>query len=206
MILTMPLLTITILDNYFSERSNTYINNHVQTYASYIFTELISQSIIKNIDMDNLLIIKYNNSARVDSVIINTKITNQILADVGRQIRQYLNDDELMKTFGSVYIPLAFLISKNIFASRGPKIEIMIIPMGTYKLDVQTTTDLRGINNSVIEVFLSLKVDLEAFLPFQKKQLETVTKIVLVSQLIQGEVPRYYYTSPWFNSFIPENN
>lgn len=202
----IPALFITFIDNYYSERTNTYINNQVQTYASYIFSELVSNSVINYLNENELLMIKYNQSGKVESAIVNTKITNQILADVGKEIRNYLTNDELLKAFGEVFLPLGYLFSKNIFATKGPKIKVTIKPMGTYKLDIHTSTDLKGINNSVLEVYLSLKVDLEAFLPLQKQVLKTDTKIILASQLIQGEVPRYYYTTPWFNPFIPEDN
>lgn len=191
LILLLPALILKAIDNYFSDRTTTFINKQIQTHASFVIANVISKQIVNELETENILQIKYNNQD-IESLIINTKVTNSLLGNLNEEVMRLLATEELEKAFGKIEFPLGYLFSQNILASYGPKIKVPIKPLGTYRADIVTLTKEFGINNSLIEVYLVFDIDLEALFPLSRRKLETKTKILLALQTIQGEVPRYY--------------
>ena len=202
----IPLIIISSADNYYSERTNMYIGKQISLSSTKTFQEIINKNILNQIDSNSLVTISYSDTSNISSVIINTKLVNNILNDAYTVIDEVFSN-HLEDYFVDLEIPLGTLISKSIFSGVGPNIKIPITPVGSYKLDILTNTVSYGINNSLIELYLKVEVDIEALIPLQKQKYPTETKIIILSQVIQGEVPKYYYSSNGDASFpyIPDN-
>lgn len=191
LILLVPALILKAVDNYYSDRTTVFINSQIQTHASFVVASIISEKIVPELETENILTAKYDNSG-VKSVVINTKATNAIFGMINERMGELLETEALNQAFGQVELPLGFLISQNILAGAGPKIRVPVKPLGTYRADIVTLTSEFGINNSLIEVYLVLDFGLEAFLPLAKRNVDATSKILLASLAVQGEVPRYY--------------
>ncbi len=205
MIIIIPALMIKIIDNYFSERTTLYIIKQADNMASNAVKDIIKLAVIPKIDIDNIIIIKYKNDKSIDSVIVNTKIINEIMGDASELVDELLSEDILDDTLHELVLPLGYVISPTLFATRGPKIRIHIRPIGAYNADIYTEVSSYGINNSLIEVYLLIQIDIEALVPLQPKSFVSETKIYLVSQIIQGEIPKYYYGTDASINYIPDN-
>ena len=201
----IPLIIVSFADNYYSDRTTMYIGKQIELASTKTFQEVVNQNVLNKIDPNTLVKINYNQTNNVNSVIINTPIVNNILNEAYSVIEEVF-DKHLEEYFLDLEIPLGTLISKSIFSGLGPDIKIPITPVGSYKLDILTNTMSYGINNSLIEIYLSIEVDIEALIPLQKTKFPCKTKIIILSQVIQGEVPKYYYSSNVNDSFpyIPE--
>lgn len=206
LIIFIPLVVVSFADNYYSDRTTMYIGKQIELASTRTFQEVINKNILNEIDANSLVSITYNDVNSVSTVIINTKLVNQILDDAHLVVSEVFSD-HLEEYFLDLEIPLGTLISKSIFSGMGPTIKIPITPVGSYEIDILTNTTPYGINNSLIELYLSIEVDIEALIPLQKTSFPSATKIVILSQLIQGEVPKYYYSSNGDESFpyIPDN-
>ena len=112
----------------------------------------------------------------------------------------------LEKELSELSLPLGMLISNSLIASSGPHIKIKIKPIGAYSADVYTDISTFGINNSLIEVYLNIVIDIVALIPLQHQTIRTETKIYLISQVVQGTVPNYYYGNGVNVDYIPDNN
>ena len=75
-----------------------------------------------------------------------------------------------------------------------------------YSADVYTDISTFGINNSLIEVYLNIVIDIVALIPLQHQTIRTETKIYLISQVVQGTVPNYYYGNGVNVDYIPDND
>lgn len=201
----MPATIIKIADNYFSERTTFYIIKQADNMASNAIKDIVKISVIPKIKMDEIIIIKYKNDQTIDSVIVNTKIVNEIMGQSSELIDELLSEDILDDTLHSLELPIGYIISPAIFANKGPKIKVEIRPIGAYSADVYTEVSSYGINNSLIEVYLLVTIDIEALIPLQTKNFVSQTKIYLISQVIQGVVPNYYYGNGTKVDYIPDN-
>ena len=205
-IVMIPTTIIIIADNYYSDRTTMYIGKQIEMSSTRMFQNVVHKNVLNNVDVKELVYINYNEISNVSSVIINTKLVNQILLDANIVLSQIFYE-HLDEYFVDLEIPIGTMFSKSLFAGMGPSIKIPITPVGSYKVDILTNTIPYGINNSLIELYLSIDVDIEALIPLQKTKFPSSTKIIILSQLIQGEIPKYYYSSNSGESFpyIPDN-
>lgn len=205
-IVIFPTTIIIIADNYYSDRTTMYIGKQIEMSSTRMFQSVVHKNVLNNVDVKELVYINYNEISNVSSVIINTKLVNQILLDANIVLSQIFYE-HLDEYFVDLEIPIGTMFSKSLFAGMGPSIKIPITPVGSYKVDILTNTVPYGINNSLIELYLSIDVDIEALIPLQKTKFPSSTKIIILSQLIQGEIPKYYYSSNSGESFpyIPDN-
>ncbi len=206
LIIFISLVFLSFADNYYSDRTTMYIGKQIERTSAKTFQEVINKNVLNEIDASELVIINYSETSNVSSVIINTKLVNQVLREAHLVIEDIF-DKHLEEYFLDLEIPLGTLISKSVLSKMGPIIRIPITPIGAYKIDVLTNTIAYGINNSLVELYLSIEVDIEALIPFQKKEFPCETQIIILSTIIQGEVPKYYYSSTGDASFpyIPDN-
>ena len=206
MILLIPAMLIKITDNYFSERTSMYIIKQADNMASNAIKDIVKIAVVPKIDMDKIIIIKYEKDNTIDSVIINTKIINEIMGDASQLIDELLSEEVLDDSLHELMLPLGYVISPTLFANKGPKIKVSIRPIGAYNADVYTDISAYGINNSLVEVYLLIKIDIEALIPLQTKSFVSETKVYLVSQIIQGTIPNYYYGNDANINYIPDND
>jgi sporulation protein YunB len=206
LIIFIPLIIVSFADNYYSDRTTMYIGKQIELASTKTLQEVVNKNVLNEVNSDDLVKISYSDTSNISSVIINTKLVNNILKDAYEVMDEVFNN-HLEEYFVDLEIPLGTLVSKSIFSGMGPNIKIPITPVGSYKLDILTNTISYGINNSLIELYLKINVDIEALIPLQKEKFPTETKIIILSQVIQGEVPKYYYSSNGDASFpyIPDN-
>lgn len=183
-----------------------YIGKQIELASTKTLQEVINGNILNEVNSSDLVSISYSDTSNISSVIINTKLINNILKDAYSVMDEVFNN-HLKEYFVDLEIPLGTLISKSVFSGLGPNIKIPITPVGAYQLDILTNTISYGINNSLIELYLKINIDIEALIPLQKERFPIETKIIILSQVIQGEVPKYYYSSNGDASFpyIPDN-
>ncbi len=206
LIIFIPLIIVSFADNYYSDRTTMYIGKQIELASTKTLQEVINRNVLNEVNSNELVNINYSDTSNISSVIINTKLVNNILNDAYSVMDEVFNN-HLEEYFVDLEIPLGTLVSKSIFSGMGPNIKIPITPVGSYKLDILTNTISYGINNSLIELYLKINMDIEALIPLQKEKFPTETKIIILSQVIQGEVPKYYYSSNGDASFpyIPDN-
>ena len=131
---------------------------------------------------------------------VDTIVVNKILALVSNLISDSLNNGQIEEKLGNVEIPLGQLCSQSLFANLGPKIKIETSPMSSYTTDLFTETKEYGINNTLLEVYIKAVINIEAFIPLKSQTISLETKIYLVSEVLQGNIPIYYFSGNLFEN------
>ena len=193
----IPLLSIKAVDNYFSERTNEFLEQAVAFAASDIFSSA-SLEVAALSSEENFLKYKYDSSNNITGVYVDTIVVNKILALVSNLISDSLNNGQIEERLGMVEIPLGQLCSKALFANIGPNIKIEISPMSSYTTDLFTETSEFGINNTLLEVYIKATISIEAFIPLKSQNITLETKIYLISEVLQGSIPIYYFSGNLF--------
>ena len=174
-------LLIIFFNNYFGERIEVYINKSVENKAVEIINDVLKEEVIPNIDSEKMLLINEK------GVIINNKNVSEVL---------YLVNDNISENFDMIKkevlkIPLSSIISEELL-NFGPNINIRINEIRSFKTDIVTIVEEYGINNSLLKLEILIEFDVESMVPFNKNVSNVKMKIPLVSQIIQGEVPKFY--------------
>ena len=197
LLIFIPLSTIKIIDNYFSERTNEFLEQAVAFAASDIFSSA-SLEVAALSSEENFLKYKYDSSNNITGVYVDTIVVNKILALVSNLISDSLNNGQIEERLGMVEIPLGQLCSKALFANMGPNIKIETSPMSSYTTDLFTETSEFGINNTLLEVYIKATISIEAFIPLKSQNITLETKIYLISEVLQGSIPIYYFSGNLF--------
>ena len=174
----IPIAILTMIDNYYSTKSNIYIEGEVTKTISSILTEALKKPINEQLSKNKILDCKYDN--------------NQV---INQTINQLIDENVINEAISKIDIPLGSLVSKAIFSNLGPNISIKAIPISSYKSNIYTKTKSLGINNSNFEVYVNIKIDVQTLIPLKEQAINYESNVLLGSILIQGEIPYYYYYS-----------
>ena len=191
----IPIVILTMIDNYYSTKSNIYIEGEVTKTISSILTEALKKPINEQLSKNKILDCKYDNNQVIKGVYINAEVDNAIIIEVNQTINQLIDENVINEAISKIDIPLGSLVSKAIFSNLGPNISIKAIPISSYKSNIYTKTKSLGINNSNFEVYVNIKIDVQTLIPLKEQAINYESNVLLGSILIQGEIPYYYYYS-----------
>lgn len=178
------------MNGYFSDRVSIYIENKGTVYTQNYIEQSLRESVINNIDIDSMYYIN-KNEEEVKQVLINTGQINLIL----QKINESLDSALLLLNDESLSLPLGIILGETIFSSLGPNIELKVYPVSSYTCDVMSSIEEYGINNSLFEIYIKVRVKIETIIPLRSSVSEVECHIPLVMQILQGNVPRYYYNT-----------
>ena len=191
-IFLIPILLLTMIDNYFSKKSDLYIEKEVTTIISDILAESIEENNVLN-DTDNILNYKYNTDGKISSIYIDSTKTSKIISSMNLTLSKLLRDGTIEESVKDINMPLGMLVSRALFTTLGPDIKIEVLPVSSYQTDIYTNLVDYGINNSLFELYLKVNIKVETIIPLKTSQIDYNTNLLLSSIVIQGEVPYYYY-------------
>lgn len=191
-IFLIPILLLTMIDNYFSKKSDLYIEKEVTTIISDILAESIEKNNVLN-DTDNILNYKYNTDGKISSIYIDSTKTSKIISSINLTLSKLLRDGTIEESVKDINMPLGMLVSRALFTTLGPDIKIEVLPVSSYQTDIYTNLVDYGINNSLFELYLKVNIKVETIIPLKTSQIDYNTNLLLSSIVIQGEVPYYYY-------------
>ena len=194
--------SVSFVNRYFSDRVSAYIQNKGVVYTQKYIQEAITNKVVEEIDIESMYLITENADKKITNVLINTAQVNKILALVNESLESNitkLGEEEIK-------LPISIILGETIFTKIGPDITLRILPIGKYECDVISNVSEYGINNSLFEIYINIKLNIETIIPLKRNQASVECKIPLVMQVVQGEVPRYYYNTDKLVPDVYENN
>lgn len=190
-IVIVSFIVINFLNNYFSERSQMIIENKGIVYTQKFIQEAILKDVVEEINISSLYYMKEDTNQNVDSILINTAQINKILGLVNKSLDNSINNIP----YENIKIPLYSIMGDTLFNSFGPNINLKIYPIGNFKCDVISEVLPYGINNSLFKIYIKVDMKIQSIVPLMKSESNVESQIPIVLQIIQGEVPRYYYNT-----------
>jgi len=190
-IVVITISIVNIVNDYFSERVQLFIENKGVLYTQDFIQKSISENVITEIKINDLYLINKDNNDQVQNIIINTSQVNKIYSFVNKTLNENMNTLSIEK----LNLPFTSIFGETIFSSVGPDIKLQIIPTGKYKCDIISSATEYGINNSLFEIYILIDINIESIVPLRRINSDVKCKIPIVMQIIHGEVPRYYYNT-----------
>lgn len=190
------IFSVRLVNDYFSDRTKTYMINKGKLYTQNYLEKAIRESVVNDLDIDSMYYINKKDE-EVNQVLINTAQINKILSEVNKTLNiniKSLNNE-------TIALPLTIIFGETLFSTIGPNINLKIIPVGSYTCDVMSDVKEYGINNSLFEIYILVKLKVETIIPLRNSETDVECKIPLVVQILQGNVPRYYYNT---KSLVPD--
>ncbi len=184
-----------------------YAETETKKFSNIIINDAIAETITTKAKPEEIFEVKYDGSD-IKSVDFNTININKYLTQTTRKIQEDIKNIEkgniknqnILKTYDETNLKkgiIAFInsgvITNNpITANLGPKIPVKVSLAGDVISYISAEVDDYGINNSLIKVFINLKVTENIILPFYDKNIVVSAKVPVAIKLINGKIPEYY--------------
>lgn len=192
MIITISLLLVLFILNfvsgYFGDRVEVYIEQKSALFATNTIETALREAVINDLNEEELFTINKESDGTVKSVIVNTATVNEILANVNSSVSDSIED--IKKE--NLSLPLGIILSDTLFGDRGPSINIKILPAPQAVTDIIATATAYGINSSILEISIKVKIDYQTIIPLRRNVSSLNFNIPLVITILNSEVPQIY--------------
>ena len=197
----------------FNKKMMIFCEAEISKISKNIILDAVNYTIQNNIYEKDLINIERNSSGKIESVELNTKNVNKLLSAINEKVRKHFADLEngtttsidlknnlltnsILKTYkeGIIFEVPVGVVSKSTFLSNiGPKIPVKLITTGDLESEIKTQLESYGINNALLKVFVNIRINEQILLPLSSKIMFVETNIPIITKMIQGEIPNYYF-------------
>lgn len=174
-----------------------YVSYFFLNYASIAATKEISSIIneesssekFTKISYDDLFYVSKNSSNEIEMIDYNLLVVNEILDEITLDIQNKLKEKE-EKEF--LKIPFGIITNNPFFNNMGPIIPAKLKLISSIQTNINTKLTGYGINNSLIEISVNIKVQAKVILPVISKDIIVTNEVPLSYKIINGKIPEYY--------------
>lgn len=169
------------------ELTKYYMNDTIKKYLNldtndYIKLNLVNNNIV-NVDIDN------NKCNVLLRNIINDLESNVKRIEMG-EITNYHNLEMLRSNNGIVvFMPVGVATKNTLLARLGPKVPVKVSFLENVNAYVDVEVENYGINNSLIKLYVNIKIEEIVELPIEKDRNNIEYKFLISSKLVNGAVP-----------------
>lgn len=165
------------------------LNHHLKNVASN-FKEYTYNN-------KDILIPTYNNKNEVTSLTYDMKVVYDIAGAFTNNIKSSLKEKNndipfITETNNNkilFMIPIGALSNQALFTNMGPKIPVQIYFVDNVFTEIKTKVTDYGINNALIEIYLSINLTYEIVSPFVREQVTLNYNLPIDQKIITGVVP-----------------
>lgn len=145
--------------------------------------------VMANYEYDDLLNITKDSEGNIKMVGTNIITVNEIISDIPIRVQEEMEKSE-NNTF---QIRLGSFLGSNLFAGRGPNVEIKMEIAGHLDTNLKSEFVDAGINQTLHRIYLELICKIIILTPFETIEEQIVNQVLLAEGVIVGEVPSSYY-------------
>lgn len=165
------------------------LNHHIKNVASN-FKEYTYNN-------KDILIPTYNNKNEVTSLTYDMKVVYEIAgaftSNIKSSLKEKNNDIPFITETNNnkilFMIPIGALSNQALFTNMGPKIPVQIYFVDNVFTEIKTKVTDYGINNALIEIYLSINLTYEIVSPFVREQVTLNYNLPIDQKIITGVVP-----------------
>ena len=148
----------------------------------------LTEALEDGVEYDDLMNVRMDDSGQVSLLSANTMRMNALADRAGDAALRKLETVSAQK----VYVPLGAALGLTLFAGRGPRIPISIVPVGTVQTDFETEFEACGINQTRHKVYLQLSASIRIVIPTGAKTTNVSANMLVAESIIIGKVPESF--------------
>lgn len=177
-----------------------YSEAEMKRVVTTVINKSVTEEVTNQLEVDSLFALKKENDNTIivdfDPVIVN-RVMSKISDVVYNNLKLISKKDKLTLEKYNLdesyfYIPSGIIFNTTMLNNVGPRIPINLEIISSVNPNLKTEVTEYGINNSLIEVYINVIVDVKMILPMYSNTMQIVVVVPLAVKLIQGEVPKYY--------------
>ncbi|MEW9109394.1 sporulation protein YunB [Cytobacillus gottheilii] len=180
-------------------------------FSAQAINDAITKELSETIDV-NELIVRHGDGENAP-YSFNQQVVNKVMSDTNRMVQEYLdlveqgeleqfeafrNDSYIdyeasHKEKGIIYrIPLGMATKQTLFSNLGPKVPIKFELLGHSMSNVETKILETGINNTYLEVYVKVQVQMKVIIPLVERDIVMENSVKVGDLFYPGKVPQYF--------------
>ena len=207
LIMIIVLIISYIMLKVFTIKSEKILLNYAENKSKELSQLLVNnalEEIIIDANVEDIINLEKNQNNEIISLDFNNVKINEIELKISKNIQNNLRKLEENKKnsltekyyddkIDIIYeVPMSIIYDVPILVGIGPKVPFKLDVLGNVKTNVITNIKEYGINNSLVEVILNMKINIQIILPFSSKNIVIESNVPLKTKVIQGKIPTYY--------------
>ncbi|MGE5675161.1 MAG: sporulation protein YunB [Mycobacterium leprae] len=150
--------------------------------------KIVLGKVSEAIDPESLIHYERDNTDRIVAYHVDTRAVNRVAALAADAVKT-----EMGELDGStVEIPIGSLSGIKLLGSRGPRIPVTLVPVGTITSDIKQEFKAEGINQTRHSIVLRITATVRVVLPLVTRDVTVATDMPLLDTVTVGQVPNYY--------------
>ncbi|MDR1116663.1 MAG: sporulation protein YunB [Oscillospiraceae bacterium] len=187
------LLVIILIFNYLQNRLTPVVEQVARSRASYLAGRVINSAVNEqiensNIQYDDLVQLEKDNDGRISALKTNMIQINKFKAEITNTVLEKIHQLDTSE----ISIPLGSILDSEVFAGRGPRIPIIIVPVGSAEADFASVFKAAGINQTRHQIIVTVTVDISVILPGFSVSMQLTSDVSIAETVIVGNVPNSY--------------
>ncbi len=190
-ILVILIIAFTVV--YFSlEAIQPIIEKQCKNMAKSIATKISNNEatkVMENYSYNDMLNVTKDDNGNVKMVEANIVTINQIISQIPLNIQ-----NEMEKTENNTFtIKLGSFLGSNLFAGRGPNVNIKMQLIGNLDTQLKSEFISAGINQTLHRIYLEISCNIIILTPYETIEDQIVNQVLLAEGVIIGNIPNSYY-------------
>ena len=165
-----------------------------KSQLTQIINTTVREKLLEDMSSADLLDVIMDEQGKVSMVQADTAAMNYLSAQLIAGAQEELRATEAQ----TLEIPLGSLLGGQILSQTGPDITLKVKPIGSVKMDFETTFEQMGINQVRYQVSLVVESEARLLVPFSAQEISVDYRLPISETVIVGDVPDTYV-------FVPEN-
>ncbi len=173
---------------------DTLCENRAKSIATVISNEEAT-NVMKQHTYDDLFTFEKDKNGNITMIKSNVISINEIISDVALKIQNQIDT----RGRENIEIALGSFTGFKLLAGRGPGVRIRISSIGSVETDLKSEFIAQGINQTLHRVYLQVKCNVNILTPFNNIEKEITNQVLLVENVIVGNIPNTYYNLEGIN-------
>lgn len=151
--------------------------------------EVINTAILneysKQFNYDEIINIQKDREGNIVLIKADTLKMNKIATDVA------INSQKELKKLGShgIKLPVAYIFQNNILAKFGPKVSVIMTPIGYIETKYESEFESAGINQTRHKIYVQVSAKLRVIIPTKNDEIEVKREVPIAETIIVGKIP-----------------
>ncbi|MEG0771542.1 MAG: sporulation protein YunB [Clostridia bacterium] len=169
------------------------VKKSINAQVNYIVTKRINEVIIdtiakENITYDKLVVIEKTSNNMMSGLISNMPLINILKSRLAIDTNEAINEIGIEE----LSIPIGSLLGNEFFSARGPNVHFKILYAGMTNVDINSSFETAGINQTKHTINSLVNVSIGIVLKGYKSNIDIETKVPIAETIIIGNIPNYY--------------
>lgn len=158
--------------------------------ANQLISEVVADCMTENgYTYESFATILYDETGRAAAVETLSVNVNRIRSELTERINRELAENAEIQA----KIPIGDLGASYLFAGKGPKIKLRISAAGSATVDLQSSFESTGMNQSCHRITAEITVTLVSALPMYNFETTESFSLLLAESVIVGNIPQAYF-------------